>query len=248
MWGRRLKRLTPSGTEVVVQRSEALVQSAAGWLLARVRQAVAAKGWAALALAGGSTPKPLYRFLATPEEAERWPWQRVRLFWGDERCVPPDHPLSNYRMVRETLLDHLATAPQVFRMRGEDEPHAAAETYAAQLLRHAPGGLDVVLLGMGEDGHTASLFPGSPVLDERVHLVAAVGVPGVGWRLTLTPPALRAARWVLLLVTGEAKAEVLARALTGPLEPRRYPVQLLREHPRAVWMVDEAAASRLEGR
>jgi len=240
-----LKQLELNGAEVCILSPETLPLGAAAWLLEHIQEAVATKGWAALALSGGATPKPLYRLLAEPDQAELWPWERVRLFWADERCVPPDDPQSNYNMTCRTLLDHLPRRPEVFRMRGEDEPHAAAEAYAALLKRHAPSGLDVLLLGMGEDGHTASLFPGSAAASETVRSVVAAHVPKAGWRLTLTPAAMRAARRVLLLVTGAGKAEVLAEVLTGPLAPVRYPAQLLRGHAGAVWMVDEAAASRL---
>lgn len=240
-----MKQLELNGAEVYILSPETLPLGTAAWLLEHIQETVATKGWAALALSGGSTPAPLYRLLAERDQAELWPWERVRLFWGDERCVPPDDPQSNYNMARRTLLDHLPRRPEVFRMRGEDEPHGAAEAYAALLKRHAPGGLDMLLLGMGEDGHTASLFPGSAAASETVRSVVAAHIPKVGWRLTLTPAAMRATRRVLLLVTGAGKAEVLAEVLTGPLAPVRYPAQLLRGHAGAVWMVDEAAASRL---
>ncbi|MEZ4554375.1 MAG: 6-phosphogluconolactonase [Dehalococcoidia bacterium] len=162
-----------------------------------------------LVLTGGNTPQPLYRRLATTP----LPWREMELFFGDERCVPPDHPDSNYGRAAEALLDHIE-ARAVYRMRGET---CDAEGYERNLrARFGPGvpAFDLTLLGLGEDGHVASLFPGDPALEERDRLVIRVEHTDHP-RLTLTLPVLSASRLVLFLVTGEAKRDVLARLMTG---------------------------------
>ncbi len=181
---------------------------------------IAARGRFTVALSGGSTPAALYRLLASPPLADDIDWSRWHVFWGDERCVPPDHPDSNYGMARRTLLDHVPIPTvQVHRMVGEDPPQQAAEAYAAALADAlAPDGrLDLALLGIGDDGHTASLFPGTAALDERERLVAASWAPQLdAYRITLTLPALNRARQVAVLATGADKADAVRRAL----EPR----------------------------
>ena len=217
-------------------------------------------------LSGGSTPRALYQLVAdaaAPHRA-RIPWHAVRFFWGDERQVPPDHPDSNYRMAREAMLDHVpAAAAHVHRIAGE-EPDAAraAELYERDLIGSfhlaadrdgaRPEELDwprfnIALLGLGEEGHTASLFPGSPVLDERRHLVAAPWVAAKqSYRITVTPPVLNHAARVIFLVSGAAKANALAAILEGESQPSLYPAQAIApQGGRLLWLVDRAAASRL---
>lgn len=214
-------------------------------------EAVEQRGVATMALAGGSTPKRLYRLLASPPDGVgAIPWARVKLFLGDERCVPSDHQDSNERMVRESLLAGLPAAPAFHPMLGgHPDPVAAASLYAQTLAREIPGDggaiprFDVVLLGMGDDGHTASLFPDTPILDEE-RLVAEVYVPRLdSWRLSLTPPVLNAARHVLFLVTGSAKAATLARVIAdGPR--RHFPSSLvLPKDGEVEWHVDREAAA-----
>ncbi|MGE0133825.1 MAG: 6-phosphogluconolactonase [Dehalococcoidia bacterium] len=172
-------------------------------------QLIAARRPRTLVLTGGNTPQPLYRRLATMP----LPWREMELFFGDERCVPPDHPDSNYGRAAEALLDHIE-ARAVYRMRGET---CDAEGYERNLrARFGPGvpAFDLTLLGLGEDGHVASLFPGDPALEERDRLVIRVEHTDHP-RLTLTLPVLSASRLVLFLVTGEAKRDVLARLMTG---------------------------------
>jgi len=176
-----------------------------------------------VALSGGSTPRALHALLADPGGpfAAAIDWGRVHVLFGDERCVPPDHPDSNYRMARETLLDRVPIPPgQVHRLRGEDpDPARAADDYQGRLRALFPAGppaLDLVLLGTGADGHVASLFPGSPALREGLAWTAAVAPRGGHPRLTLTLPALRAARAVLLLASGPDKAAAAAAAWAGP--------------------------------
>lgn len=194
------------------------------------------------ALAGGSTPKATYRRLAGPLR-DRVDWSRVELYFGDERCVPPDHADSNYRMAREALLDHVPLPPgHVHRMRGEDPPEAAAAAYEALL----PPCLDFVFLGMGADGHTASLFPGTSALGAPpgARCVATyVGKLGA-FRITLTAEYLIAARELVVLVAGAEKAGALRDALRAP--DGTVPITLLRPAAgRLRWLVDRAAAAQL---
>ena len=214
-------------------------------------EAIADRGTFRVALAGGSTPRPLYARLTRSPYRTSIRWDRVRFFWGDERCVPPDSERSNYRMARETLLEPLGIAPrQVFRMKGEQEPVRAARDYEKILrkeFRSRPSRLDLVLLGLGSDGHLASLFPGTAALAEGRRLVAANSVAKFSeWRLTLTYRAINAARRIVFLVSGAEKAAPLARIL----EKRRGWQDLPASHvaPRRgtlVWLADEAAASKL---
>lgn len=203
-----------------------------------LRAAIAERGAASLALAGGTTPRAMHEVLATLPDID---WARVSVYFGDERCVPPDHDDSNYKMARESLLTRVAMdAANVHRMPGElADRDAAARSYAALL----PPALDVVVLGIGEDGHTASLFPGSPALAEREQLVLPViGPKPPPERLTLTPPALQRARHLVMLAAGAGKADAVARALTGSFDPHTTPAQLARG---GSWLIDHAAAARL---
>ena len=208
---------------VVVDDQAALAQEAAERFARIAEAAVTRAGGFTVALAGGSTPTTLYTRLATEPYRSRIPWRQTRIFWGDERCVPPDHAESNYRIANETLLRHLPTPPEgIYRMRGEDpDPERAAAEYE-QLLRSAFGlkgkalpRFDLILLGMGADGHTASLFPGSAALRESTRLVVATSVGTrhavslQANRLTLTLPVLNEASTVLFLVSGWDKAEML---------------------------------------
>ncbi len=213
--------------------TEDLPQRAAEWMAQALQATLATQPRASLALSGGSTPGPAYRALS----ARTLPWQRVDIYFVDERFVPPDHAESNYRLVEDTLLRPLRLPPsQVFRMEGEREDRdAAARDYAAKL----PPVLDVVLLGMGEDGHTASLFPGHPALEEHQQRVLAVtGPKPPPWRLTLTLPVLQSARHVLTLVSGAGKRDTVRRALAGDVS---LPVARVTN---SEWMLDPAAAGR----
>ena len=208
----------------------------------------------AVALAGGSTPRAAYALLATEEFAARVDWSRVHVFWGDERCVPPDDPDSNYRMAREALLDKIPIPTEnVHRIRGELPPDEAAAAYQAELeaVLGAGGRFDLVLLGMGVDGHTASLFPGTAALHEGERWVVAAFVDKLSaWRVTLTPVVLNAAAQVTFVVSGAGKAEQLREVLAGPYQPDVLPAQMVRPTDgRLLWLVDAAAAAHLrEGR
>ena len=201
------------------------------------------------ALSGGSTPKTMFEELALRGRQDL-PWDKVELWWGDERCVPPDHPDSNFGMTKRALLDPLRIDPaRVHRIEGEREPEAAARDYERALIAAlgAPPKFDLVLLGMGPDGHTASLFHGSPALSERDRWVVANPVDspltkGKTTRITLTAPAIDSASKIRFLVAGADKAERLREVLEGPRGV--YPAQMI--HGRdVVWLVDEAAAARL---
>lgn len=243
--------------EVRVHPDAAAVAEAAADVFARaVTRAVAEQGRCYVALAGGSTPKAIYELLAEQQTTGRreLPWANIEVFFGDERCVPPNHPESNYLMAHEALLARVPIpAGNVHRMQGELDPAVAAAAYEAELKRVVPlhhGGLprfDLVLLGVGQDGHTASLFPGTPALNETVRSVVPNRGPGTTpRRLTLTLPALSAAASVLFLVTGIEKAPMLRRVLRTDTTGASYPAQRVR--PTAGWLrwfVDEPAASQL---
>jgi 6-phosphogluconolactonase len=242
--------------EIVVKANlEELSREAAARFQRLAADRIAAAGRFSVALSGGSTPRALYRLLGEPPSREAIDWPRVLLFWGDERFVPADHPDSNYRLAREAFISRVPIpAGNVHPIPTEsDDPQAAAAQYE-ETLRHflaVPEGewprFDLILLGLGADGHTASLFPGSPALDEHRRLVAAAHAPKLGaWRLTLTPPVLRSARHVVFLVSGSDKASVLREVLEGPCDPHRLPAQLVQpEKGDLTWLADEAAASLL---
>ncbi|MBC8132134.1 MAG: 6-phosphogluconolactonase [Deltaproteobacteria bacterium] len=224
--------------------------AAAAHIVDAAAVAVAAAGRFTIALSGGSTPRALYTLLATTPYASRIDWSRVHVFWGDERCVPPDHPGSNYRMTREVLLDPVKIPPaNVHRIHGEDEPHSAAAAYDGALRQAfpvSPAQFDLMLLGMGDNGHTASLFPGLTAVQESARWVVAEYVAEVSmWRVTLTPAIINAAAHVLLLVAGADKAPMLRRVLEGPRDPNALPVQIVKPAGQLTWLVDAAAASHL---
>jgi 6-phosphogluconolactonase len=222
----------------VVREPGDVIQPAAEWIAGEIAAAIGARGGCGVALAGGRTPEPVYRELAA---AAAIVWARVNLFFSDERAVPPDHADSNYRMVRAALLSRVAIpAANVHRMEAEREDRDAA---AREYERELPAALDLLVLGIGPDGHTASLFPGSAALDERERLVVpVVGTKPPADRMTITPPVIEAARRVAVIATGGDKAAVVARALEGPLAPREVPAQLAR---RGAWFIDRAAAAML---
>lgn len=236
-----------SAEAIVYSDVAALVTGAADFIAAEAKAAIEARGVFSLALSGGNTPKPIYARLATlPLD-----WRHVHLFFGDERCVPPDDERSNYHMVKAALIDHVVIPPaNVHRMRGEDEPEAAAAAYAQDIRTAlgADGRFDLVLLGLGDDGHTASLFPGLAAVTETERRVMACYVEAVSmWRLSLTPPAINSARRAAFLVAGALKAGMVKRVLQGPRQPVVLPSQTVRPADRpALWLMDEAAAAKLQ--
>jgi 6-phosphogluconolactonase len=215
------------------------VRAATAALLARRRFTVA--------LAGGSTPRAAYQVLATPEFAKQVDWESVHLWWGDERCVPPDDPLSNYRMAKESLLDRVPVVQdQVHRIKGEDPPLEAAGSYERALRENFElnDGLDLILLGMGEDGHTASLFPGQAAVRETVRWVMAESIATLGaWRVTVTPAFITRSREVIFVVSGSGKARRLHQVLQETADGEPSPAGVIARGAKQVrWLVDRAAA------
>lgn len=241
----------------VVADGEELARAAAEEVVRLAGEAVRAHGRFTMALSGGSTPRALFRLLADPRGPflDRIDWRAVHVFWVDERHVPPDHPESNYRMAREELLDHVPLlAANIHRIRAEDPDaaHAAAlyEDELAEAFALSPQQLprfDLLLMGIGPDGHTASLFPGGEAVHERERRVIAPFVPKLdASRITLTPPVLNHGAAVIFLVSGEEKAAALAAVVEGERQVDLYPAQIVRpEHGTLLWLVDRAAAQRL---
>lgn len=244
-----------SGGLRILPDLEAVSREAAKRFAVAAGRAVGARGRFTVALSGGATPLALFRLLAASPLREILPWDRTQVFFGDERCVPPEDPASNYGVARALLLSRVPIPPgNIHRMRGEEDPARAAAAYEAEL-RAAfglEGGgvprLDLILLGLGEDGHTASLFPGSPALRETSRLVAAPFVERLSaYRLTLTLPVLNAAREVLVLVSGSEKAEALRESLEGPGSPEPLPIQQVKPREGSLTYLVDAAAARLLG-
>jgi len=234
----------------VFQDGDALSRAALDELLRIVSDAVRERGRCAISLAGGHTPAKLYQMWAQPEKRGiRTPWERVYFFWGDERYVPHDDPASNYRMARESLIAHAPIPAENVRAMPTDlpQPENAAEAYEAELRRFfgaAPPAFDLQLLGLGVEGHTASLFPGSAALQEKERWVVAVAAPAKpSQRLTLTLPVLNQARNTFFLVTGADKRAIIT-ALRGDSTQGYSPYPAARVQPMGpvVWFLDEAAA------
>ena len=229
----------------ILPDAHALVEHTAQWLAKRM---AASTGRFTMALSGGSTPGPLYRRLADPDLATSIPWDRVHLFWGDERFVPHDDPASNYRLVREALIDHVPIPPaNVHPVPNDATPEAAAQSYARTLQEYygdttlRPGSplFDVNLLGIGDDGHTASLFPGAPQLEEMQRWAVAVVGQKPEPRISLTYPVLASARTVAFLVSGAGKRAAVTRALR---HDAALPSGRVRSDGELLWLLDRAAA------
>lgn len=239
-------RVFPDGAE--------LARAAAEEFARRASEAIRSRARFSVALSGGSTPRDLFTLLADPMEPfrDRIEWRAVHFFWSDERHVPPDHHESNYRMARETLLDAVPVpAENVHRIRGE-EPDAqrAAALYEEDLRAFfsGPPRFDLVLLGLGADAHTASLFPGTAAVRERERWVVAPWIEKLGaFRVTLTPVVFKHAAGLIFLVQGEEKAEALRAVLKGTIDADRWPAQAVcPQDGELLWFVDLAAASKLE--
>ena len=234
----------------------ALARRAAQYFVEMAGEAVEAHGRARIAISGGTTPKAAFELLADRNQPwrSRMPWEMLDLYWVDERSVPPEDAESNYRMTREALLEHVPLkAEQIHRIEGELEPEEAAARYESELrssfrLEDAESPrFDLVALGLGEDGHTASLFPHTAAIHEIGRLVAANEVPQMNtWRITLTWPVINHARSVFFLAAGEAKARILKEMLMGPHDPERLPSQLIWPSSGILTLIlDEAAAALL---
>jgi 6-phosphogluconolactonase len=242
----------------VLRDGPALATATAARMSDAVEQAIERFGSATVSLTGGQTPIALYSLLADAQQpwSRRIDWHRVHLFWGDERHVPPDDPDSNYGMAYRTLVSQVPIpARQVHRMRGEfADASEAAEEYEAELrgtfaaIGRNDVTFDVMLLGMGDNAHIASIFPASPLLTDSTDArVAGIWVPALdAWRITLTPPALLDSRLILMLVAGPNKADAVEQAIEGAVDVARYPAQLLRAAAdRVEWFMDAPAAARL---
>jgi 6-phosphogluconolactonase len=240
----------------VAPDAAALATRAAQYFFEMASEAVDAHGRARIAISGGSTPNAAFQQLADFNQPWRWrmPWDKIDLFWVDERSVAPGSPESNYRMTREYLLDSVPLRPeQVHRIEGELDPEVAADRYESELRSlfrlesdESPR-FDLVALGVGEDGHTASLFPHTQALHEMSRLVVANHVPQKDiWRITLTWPVINHARSVFFLVSGQEKAAILREVLTGAHDPERLPSQLIWPSSGILTLIlDQAAAALL---
>jgi 6-phosphogluconolactonase len=228
------------------------VKGCADFIAEAAANAIAERGRFIIALSGGGTHKPIYERLATADYRDRIAWENVYVFFGDERCVPPDDARSNYRMVREVWFDHSPVPVEnIHRIRGEDDPALEALRYEQDIARfyrsaRCPS-FDLILLGMGENGHTASLFPGTAALRETARWVVAQYVEVITtWRVTFTAPLINAARHVVFLAEGAGKAQMLLNVVEGPYQPDVWPSQLVQPVSGELhWLVDTAAAAKL---
>ncbi len=230
--------------------ADALARAAAELFVSLAAEAIATRGRFTVALSGGSTPKAMHTHL----RGLTVDWARAQIFWSDERCVSPDHEHSNYRMARETLLDHIPIPPEnIHRIRGEHAPEQAAMDYENELhttFRDVPPHLDLIFLGLGDDGHTASIFPAASAVQEQTRWVVAqehsFPPPPLVTRITFTPPLINAAVSVVFLVAGTSKAERLKQVLHGPYQPEVLPAQMVKPTSgKLMWLVDKVAAGKL---
>jgi len=239
-----------SGHRFCYPQPEQAVEACARHILARLEEALSGNQMATLAISGGRSPKPVFEHLA----AGRFPWDRVHLFWVDERAVPPGDPQSNYTMAERHLVQPARIPPRnVHRIHGEARPDDAAQRYSDEIRQFfglSAGELphfDVVHQGIGDDGHTASLFSGDPLLEDHENIAAATFVEKFNqWRVTLLPGVLLAARHTVFFLTGADKAPTVRTIIEEEYDPRKYPAQLVAHHGRSVaWFLDDAAASLL---
>jgi 6-phosphogluconolactonase len=239
---------------VVLSDLDAVTQEAAQRWLEIANAAVTERGEFTVALAGGNTPRPLYERMATSPWSEQAPWGQTFIFFGDERRVPPDHADSNYWMAHEALLKHVPIPmEQVFRMDGQGLARSAVREYQRVLERHFALArrefprFDLVLLGMGADGHTASIFPGTRAVSDLTNMVVAYDVPQLGVeRITLGLSVINNARHIIFLVSGQSKASALESVLHGEYRPSTYPAQAVKPHDGSLtFLVDREAASDL---
>ncbi len=230
-----------------------LAAAAAELFVTEATAAIIAKGSFSVALAGGSTPKAMYKLLASKPLIDRVKWDKIDFLFGDERCVPPEHEQSNWLMARTSLLDHVPADPaRLFRMKGEVPAEEAAKEYGLMLKARyggpdGTGGIDLVLLGMGDDGHTLSIFPNTVATREAEHRVigyfAENSSTGKSWRVTMTAPFVNRAAHCVFLIAGASKTTRLAQVLEGPRDPERLPSQLIQPASgKLTFLLDAAAA------
>jgi 6-phosphogluconolactonase len=237
----------------VFSDNPSFVNGSAHFIVDVAASAIAERDRFIIALSGGGTPKPIYARLATADYRDRVAWEKVHIFFGDERCVPPDDARSNYRMVRQAWFDHSPIpAENIHRIRGEDDPALEALRYEQDIVGlYRPArfpAFDLILLGMGDNGHTASLFPGSAALRETARWVVAQYVEVMTtWRVTFTALLINAARQVAFLAEGAGKAQMLWNVLEGPYQPDVWPSQLIQPVSGELhWLVDAAAATKVK--
>lgn len=240
---------------VIEENTQMLCHRAATEIIALVKQAASMGRNFNIALAGGSTPKALYKCLSQSPYVDDMPWQYIHFFFGDERSVGPEDPDSNYRMAKENLFDYVALkSEQIHRIENaENDVVSAAKKYDSILEKHLPIDdknivqFDVVLLGLGPDGHIASLFPGTDIIDNKMNRAAAVWVERLQtWRISITFPLINHARHVWLFVCGEGKADIVNEVINNPTTSAPYPVQMIQTLGEQVWYLDDAAAIKLK--
>jgi 6-phosphogluconolactonase len=236
----------------VVEDADALARQAAMRIVEASRAAIGRKGSFSIALSGGSTPKVTFGLLAAEPFQSQVDWGKWDVYWGDERCVPPDHADSNFKMATDAMLSKVPVAAgNIHRMKGEIDPNAAAMEYGLLLKeKFADGGLDLVMLGMGPDGHTLSLFPGTTALSETKHRCVSNWVEKFKtFRVTMTAPFVNKSKMVMVIVGGADKKERVKEVLEGPYEPTRLPIQLIDPASAGggefLWLTDKAAAALL---
>jgi 6-phosphogluconolactonase len=243
--------MSDRGELEILRDPQALARALADLFVGTGRMSMAERGAFHVALSGGSTPRAAYELLAQEPLRDELSWSDVFIYFGDERCVPPDDEQSNYRMAQKAFLDAVGIpSANVHRIHGEADPGLAANEYASILRAHlgdAPR-FDLILLGIGPDGHTASLFPGTPPDSDDGALVRAVYAQSqMMWRITVTPKVINLARTVAFAVQGPEKAAIFAAVYEGPIDPVKYPAQIVRPVAgRLIWLVDESAAGMLK--
>jgi 6-phosphogluconolactonase len=233
--------------------AQSAAEACAQHIIGRLEEAISGQDTASFAVSGGSSPKLLFQILAKT----RFPWDKIHIFWVDERCVPPTDDQSNYKLAEDYLIRaaHIP-ARNVHRVHGELNPQAAAKRYTEDIceffgINEADGEMprfDVVHRGMGPDAHSASLFPGEPLIDDRDHIVAPVWVEKFHqWRVTLLPGALLAAKHTVFLAVGPDKSEAIRAVFKEEYDPKKYPAQIASHHGRGImWFLDDAAAKLLD--
>ena len=231
----------------IVPDRQVLIDQASALIITKIQEAIAEKGICTIALAGGSTPKPIYETIAQAS----LPWDKIHVFWGDERYVPPTHPDSNYRMAKEACLSKVdLPACNIHPIPTDgDNPQSDAEKHNQELLDFFNVGdtipcFDLILLGMGDDGHTASLFPNTPALQVCDRLVT-VGNKGDNLRITFTVPLINKANCVIFLVSGANKQQALAEVFSDKANYNQYPSKLIQPQKELIWFIDEAAGSMI---